>query len=286
MALKTVLAIVLLSLPRISSSHCYHPDGTSTSDDYAPCHNDAGKASMCCATNRTTANVNGCRTDGLCWEIETQNVWRESCTDATWKDPSCVKLCTAGIVGDPIEGRRDMSTNDIAITVCGDGSMCCGFNATSCCISGGGFWLRNNTVYAHDHNPASRRSTTSMPTASAAAAARMPQESDFDNTPLIVGLGVGIGIGVPLLIVFTALLVCTARRNRFERMSGYIDKKVKPKEQPIIHELECTLPNSELDSKPAADTMLVSPASSLPRSYDGQTGTWTALSRSETVFTR
>jgi hypothetical protein len=52
-----------------------------------------GHHSMCCRTNDTTPD--NCRPDGLCQDtIETQRlVWRESCTDPTWRAAECLKLC-------------------------------------------------------------------------------------------------------------------------------------------------------------------------------------------------
>jgi hypothetical protein len=53
---------------------------------------------MCCATNRpNTVYQNKCRPDDLCVEGQTENLWRESCTDPTWKDPACLPLCISGI---------------------------------------------------------------------------------------------------------------------------------------------------------------------------------------------
>lgn len=83
-----------------SSAHatCYNPNGIDKNADlgkeiYQPC--DAGdEHSMCCALNRPDADK--CRNDGLCFSTWDSNLWRESCTDPTWKSSSCIKLCVSG----------------------------------------------------------------------------------------------------------------------------------------------------------------------------------------------
>ena len=54
---------------------------------------------MCCATNTSTIpleNIDTCNSDGLCIPDDNNGVWRKLCTDPTWKDPACVKLCITG----------------------------------------------------------------------------------------------------------------------------------------------------------------------------------------------
>ncbi|KAL9033007.1 MAG: hypothetical protein Q9214_007716 [Letrouitia sp. 1 TL-2023] len=89
---------------------------------------------MCC--QNTTYEV--CRPDGLCDGSDNQ-IWRESCTDPTWKSPRCIKLCL-GENADPAVPR--------VITQCADGSFCCGIDekADRCCSSGSGVWIENGTM--------------------------------------------------------------------------------------------------------------------------------------------
>lgn len=79
---------------------CYYPNGIDMAEsdtieplgDYAPC-NSGNEHSMCCARWDT------CRSDGLCysnWNGGKHEVFRDGCTDRTWKSPSCVKLCLDG----------------------------------------------------------------------------------------------------------------------------------------------------------------------------------------------
>lgn len=78
---------------------CYYPNGRDKNlrfsrEVYQPC--DSGdEHSMCCALNR--AYPDRCRSDGLCFSVVDLNVWRDSCTDPTWKSSSCVQLCNSGI---------------------------------------------------------------------------------------------------------------------------------------------------------------------------------------------
>lgn len=78
-------------------SACYLPNGTMVGIDpdggaYVPCDIDGG---MCCALGRpsTSRFVDYCRSDGLCESPGSGDVYRESCSDPTWKDPRCLKLC-------------------------------------------------------------------------------------------------------------------------------------------------------------------------------------------------
>ena len=73
---------------------CYHPDGTSADVAYQPC-NTTGEFSMCCHLGVSNNNGDACGagpTYGLCGVTGPQ-LWRESCTDPTWKDPACLKFC-------------------------------------------------------------------------------------------------------------------------------------------------------------------------------------------------
>ncbi|KAK6530391.1 hypothetical protein TWF694_003746 [Orbilia ellipsospora] len=107
---------------------CYFPDGTlRDSLDYVPCNNIQGQYSMCCATaNR--GGIDTCLPSGLCagpviQDKNTQPLWRESCSDPTWKSPKCVKICMFG----------NWLKHDAPLTLCPDGSLCCGNGNFTCC---------------------------------------------------------------------------------------------------------------------------------------------------------
>jgi len=74
---------------------CYMPNGTAVTTDpccdgaYSPCNG----TGMCCALGRPVLHINSCLGNGLCEDVSTGWIWRESCTDPTWQDPRCLKLC-------------------------------------------------------------------------------------------------------------------------------------------------------------------------------------------------
>ena len=85
-------------LVSLAAATCYHVNGSALDVYYQPCDNSA-EFSMCCHLGVT--NLNGgdqCGSGdyyGLCGVTGTQ-LWRESCTDPTWKSPACLQLCTYG----------------------------------------------------------------------------------------------------------------------------------------------------------------------------------------------
>ncbi|KAL9607026.1 MAG: hypothetical protein Q9167_008018 [Letrouitia subvulpina] len=119
-----LVLVVLAASSALAASTCYAPNGTAIIDEfpYTPC-NTNDEFSMCCRVSTTDT----CRPDGLCDSAWDGKVWRDYCTDPTWQDPSCVKLCVNG--------------------------------ANDCCSNGGGvFVVRGHTT---DVNP------SSLPTPSA-----------------------------------------------------------------------------------------------------------------------
>lgn len=96
--------IFLIYIVAFASANCFLPNGTDRNSilwdshgiDYQPSGygSPADDFQMCCATNNRQ-NPDTPRKDGLCNDLA--GIWRESCTDPTWKSPSCVKLCIDGI---------------------------------------------------------------------------------------------------------------------------------------------------------------------------------------------
>lgn len=95
MSLSYKILILVLNFSLIHANFtppiCYHRNGTITPSIYAPCNQNT-EFSMCCRTGGGTTDY--CMPNGLC--INTvQNpwveIWRESCTDPTWKSPFCLK---------------------------------------------------------------------------------------------------------------------------------------------------------------------------------------------------
>ena len=87
-----------------AATACYYPDGSLVADPaYQPCNPAVGAQSMCCGTNHTQPTLDDtCLPNGLCQTrgATADNMyWRESCTDATWNSPSCLKgFCVSGVV--------------------------------------------------------------------------------------------------------------------------------------------------------------------------------------------
>ncbi|KAM7218995.1 hypothetical protein V8F06_005587 [Rhypophila decipiens] len=147
MGLTTLVkAASVLALIRQVSGACYRPDGVDRNalpwikdNDYQPC-NKGGGHSMCCSTQ----SFDTCRPNGLCYNEGAKLLWRESCTDPTWKDPACIKLCAGA--DQLADDGKSMATTDIVITICGDNSLCCGSGsfAQRCCDAKKGFKILSN----------------------------------------------------------------------------------------------------------------------------------------------
>jgi hypothetical protein len=116
-----------------------------------------------------------------------------------------------------------MTQNDILITLCGDGSYCCGYNNTACCATGGGYWVSNGKVYPYSSstftsatNPPTQSTASMIPTSSLNVSnSNDPNVSRGNNSNISskVALGVGLGIGIPIILLLIAV-VLLRRRNR------------------------------------------------------------------------
>jgi len=85
-----LLGLEFLSATTTVSATCFLPNGTDRSLGYRPADqyipiNTGDNVTMCCAA------TDGPRSDGLC--VSGTNIYRESCTDQSWQDPRCIKLC-------------------------------------------------------------------------------------------------------------------------------------------------------------------------------------------------
>ncbi|KAI1079080.1 hypothetical protein F5B20DRAFT_581497 [Whalleya microplaca] len=161
--------ITLLVTSVVAATTCYRPDGSAVDSTYRAC-NGTAEYSMCCHTGVVLANgdpYNGgdaCGSGasyGLCGITGTQ-LWRESCTDPTWKSSACLKLCADG----------GYSNEDAEITPCADGSYCCGKNNTDCCAQREGTFIVNDQVASSttsSSSSSSTRTSASTPTETAAS---------------------------------------------------------------------------------------------------------------------
>ncbi|KAL9043689.1 MAG: hypothetical protein Q9214_003133 [Letrouitia sp. 1 TL-2023] len=183
---------------------------------------------MCCATFRQAADQ--CLKSGLCSNTATgpNLTWRESCTDPTWKSPSCVKLCDTGID----ENGSDRHEGDTMVLPCDDGSYCCNHNATDCCDQKKGVWILNGTTT--DVNPATIQTSTSsfstpiFSTSSSSSAGNpptlLPQTSSGETSKPVPssspssGAYAGIGVGAfALLVIALGLAIFFTRKRKRQR---------------------------------------------------------------------
>ncbi|KAL8775733.1 MAG: hypothetical protein Q9194_003682 [Teloschistes cf. exilis] len=254
-----------LVLPLVAAT-CYFPNGTDrniglSAELYHPC-NGGDRNSMCCRTR----DDDWCRSDGLCLNFQHGEVWRESCTDPTWRSPECVKLCVFGM--DELGGQ--MVVGDERVTVCGDGSYCCGMGgeASRCCREGRGVWIANGTAISRDPSkvvpqtlsssstttttlqhtqstrlPPSSSSTTSQPRIqSTSISSSRPTSAPLPNPPpasdksykrLATLIG-GILGGIIVLLLLLAILIYLLRRRH--RKNHHKPRQQPEKEKKAIDE--------------------------------------------------
>ena len=106
--IQTILLLSTISFAYQSTPTCFLPNGTADQGNdgvelfnFEPCSNTTGY-SMCCRQSSPGETGEICRPDGLCSD-DSGEIWRNGCTDQTWQDPACVKLCTSGT------GKEDRS---------------------------------------------------------------------------------------------------------------------------------------------------------------------------------
>ena len=228
------------------SADCFLPNSTdrnllwdSQGSDYQPSGigSSIDDFQMCCATNNR-AVPNTPRKDGLCQNGGT--IWRESCTDPTWKSPSCVKLCIDGIststrlllpcytrlrkliehyTDDEGDQRRDV---DNRIAQCPDQSYCCDHRNTTCCQQGNGVWIEDGQPTTIKPNAAQATTVLTTPISETAPADLPPPPVPSPPTQsaglaggAIAGIVVGAIAGtiIPALAVWLYILRLKNRRR-------------------------------------------------------------------------
>ncbi|KAI4268250.1 MAG: hypothetical protein LQ337_007944 [Flavoplaca oasis] len=225
--------IFLIYIVAFASANCFLPNGTDRNSilwdshgiDYQPSGygSPADDFQMCCATNNRQ-NPDTPRKDGLCNDLA--GIWRESCTDPTWKSPSCVKLCIDGI-DEQGENRRD---HDSRITQCPDLSYCCGHKNTTCCTRGDGVWLKDGEPTTI--NPNSTQSTTSSTTPTNTAAPVVAQPASIPpptpehpsiSATMIAGIVIG-AVGAVIILTLAIFLFLLRRKRRRRSTAKDSDK--------------------------------------------------------------
>ncbi|KAL0945031.1 uncharacterized protein CTRU02_202918 [Colletotrichum truncatum] len=225
--------VLQFALANIVFAACYTHNGTDRNsispdkgNNYSPCLQN--EHSMCCRL-KNDPYTDTCRQDGLCWNAQRGQLWRESCTDPTWQSPNCLKLCV-----DPIPGNIDgsgtqwlMSENDVQVTECTNGSFCCGADkdAQTCCNEGRGLWIvngqvTNSTASASPStppttSPASSSSPSTMPTSSST-----PEATTSNDTAKTIGGAVGGTLGGIAVLSLVAFYLYRRRRTRSNANQG------------------------------------------------------------------
>ena len=179
----------LLILTTQADTGCFNPNGTNRNvgapdvptgtSVYFPC-NTVQPYSMCCR------NSDKCLANGLCQQEGSDIIWRESCSDQTWRSDACVKLCVSEtgmfcslfddltrstnshIYKAPQRHEADrllfhLTGSDMQVLQCPDQSYCCAGgsnNATQCCEQGHGNWILDNGLVTNV-NPNATSTTSS-----------------------------------------------------------------------------------------------------------------------------
>ncbi|KAL8812390.1 MAG: hypothetical protein Q9200_001077 [Gallowayella weberi] len=241
-----VVGLSLAVLLRTVASKCYLPNGverwiTHGADVYRPSGvgSSVDNFQMCCATIGN-GDIDVPRKDGLCDNPRFGGeVWRESCTDPTWRSPSCIKLCVNGTD----DSGNQLKDVDVLVTQCPDKSYCCGDNNYACCDRGDGVWIRDGLPTKI--NPNATQTGASITTSGAAtmttAAAARPDvtPSPRKSGSLSGGAIAGIVVGSMLVVgVLGFVLWFFARGKRRHTTDDRLYCEAPVKEQVHISEKE------------------------------------------------
>ncbi|KAI0597022.1 hypothetical protein F4775DRAFT_562137 [Biscogniauxia sp. FL1348] len=168
----TTLVIALLAIFTRATATCYRPDGSTVDDVYQPL-DESAEFSACCRAGATchadhSDDNNDDENDGdagtslgLCAGPGTQ-LWRGSCTDPTWTSPACLNICT---------NSDYAAADEVEITTCDDGRLCCGANNTECCARGDGVFITGDREIVTPSSPA----PPALPTSSARRRPTVPR---------------------------------------------------------------------------------------------------------------
>lgn len=232
--LQLVSAQAQCFFPNATALNTYNIGG-SVVDEYVPCNAESTAESMCCRTN-STERPDTCRPDGLCETYGGGGVSRDSCTDALWKSEDCVALCISGTgrihqafypwddaddgVADTLGGRPWGQMNS-PITMCDDGSYCCGNNVSwvNHGVSGPDCCAARNGVFLDHGRPTftSPNAKASIPSASEAARTSGPSSTPAKGTPTrVMVAGVIGGLAGSILMILGIRLVMIKRKMRAE----------------------------------------------------------------------
>ncbi|KAI1463687.1 uncharacterized protein F4812DRAFT_237870 [Daldinia caldariorum] len=212
---------------------CYFPD-RSIDTLSVPCNNTAqelGGASSCCRPN------DACYDSGACFQDWSGVMYRQSCTDPTFRDPACPKMCLGdGMLKDGVW----ILTCDMAA-----GKACCLTNDTSCCGSESSWFdFKPGYIKAVLNGDGSNRlgpyisageshSLTSVTTSTSQTSAISTEKTNSVISPSIAAnqssdpspspsfstaaIGATASLGALLVISITALIFIYLRRSKRDK---------------------------------------------------------------------
>ncbi|KAH0559214.1 hypothetical protein GP486_004271 [Trichoglossum hirsutum] len=140
-------------------------------------------------------------------------IWRESCTDQSWKATECLKLCIDGVRGQ----------NDVLVTFCPSEEVCCDYPNPSCCAQGKGYWIINGEV------------STTRPASSGSTAGAQGTHSSHRPPALVLALAIALPI---LFSTLLALIIITFFR-------GYVSRNIFP----LLKRVSGPLPSPPLETQ-------------------------------------
>jgi hypothetical protein len=205
-------------LPFTFGSACYFSDGTEdTSAQIAPCPS-LYNTKMCCWLNNVTY-PDACTTQGLCLSNSSDvSFWVDACTDINWGDGCSPlgKICGSLPLPHPLKKNKlklifsavANSNENIyhPLTLCSDGSFCCGGENTTCCLASQGYYLdQSGKILAAPSAPTKTLYTTVTATSAAST-------MNTSNKGAVIGLASALGV-----VSFVGLIALLFAIWRFRR---------------------------------------------------------------------
>ncbi|KAK6337672.1 hypothetical protein TWF730_003064 [Orbilia blumenaviensis] len=231
MRLSIPIILGLTSLPHLIGAQrrraCYYPNGSRANNDMA-CNPEAETNnkihSSCCSVDDNVA----CLSSNLCYN-HIGYIYRGSCTDPTWEDPSC-----------PSERCTSFSGSGMNILPCNDATnfwCCADGGSVPCCQNENRtqFYLNPGTItyVASGLTTAVLPTTTSAETTSTDSATTTSSEPSATAVPKAIAtaistgaaVGMGVGIAIPTILAIAFAALWWIERSKRKRL---------PRAQPIV----------------------------------------------------
>ncbi|TVY71443.1 hypothetical protein LSUE1_G005217 [Lachnellula suecica] len=194
-----------------ANAACFYPDGTTTDPVHRPCNTTIGN-SACCDP------MDSCTTNGICLGRSGFN-YRGSCTDSSWKDPTCPTACRANA-----DSKLPYSAFTPLWTCDAPGgrniNSCCDIPNKNCCTiapfvyPNTGFAFKNGMdqllLDVASANTSGQATVTVTATAGSSSSTGSSAESSTSTAAASsssnLGPAIGAGVGVPLGVLALGLL--------------------------------------------------------------------------------